>query len=363
MTGGPVPCLRRASDEEHISDALLATYIEVNPRNGVDRLAGHELPGDWARAMGRVRAFVGLVVASVLALIVGVLPAHAEQTSYTYRIWFTNGEGVFPRSEPVYASRVGEARAEGSTISGSCWTQGEWVTNPRDYSSNIWVKDTDALFWPEVWLDTGSEGVPAGLPQCGAEEPPDSSATVNDFFDRNATARWALAHAQDEPNPWYSSGCTWFVSNALWAGGFPQDDTWTSAGQHGTVRVVPGSVAAWSVREMLNHLTATYSVETTDLVFTENAVPQAEIGDIIAYDWEGDGTDDHLALVTKIAPGAYPEVSEWGVGEGIFGTGAAGYTTRGWTYSAKNDKWFQDYLPNIEAKLYQINGGIYVGPF
>jgi hypothetical protein len=81
-------------------------------------------------------------------------------------------------------------------------------------------------------------------------------------------------------------------------------------------------------------------------------MPEAEIGDVIVYDWEGDGVSDHAAIITNIAPGQYPEVSEWSAYDG---RNPAPYVRRGWTWSERSQLWLQQKFPRISAFLLHID--------
>jgi len=293
------------------------------------------------------------VAAITVAFCSSTTVAATADDSPRYRLILTAGQGAYHRTEPMFDARTGTAWPEGSMIAAACWLYGQTVTNPYLYSSRVWIRDVDGLYWPEVWLDTGGEGVPVGLPECGAQTTPSAPPIANSFYNRFHSVEWALENAPRDPSSGYRTpSCTWFVSNALWRGGFPQDNTWTSTGTNGRLRVVPGSVTAWSVIEFYSYLTSHFDVTTVDLTpdrFRSNAVPEAWLGDLIVYDWDGDGTWDHFTIVTAIAPGDYPEVSEWGVSNN--------YVKRGWTYSVNSDRWLQRDNPNVTAQLIHINGG------
>ena len=295
-----------------------------------------------------------------------IIPASlADAAPRGYPIAFTGGLGAYPRSAPSYEARVGDTRPEGYLVPPKCWTYGDYVpANVNGYTSNIWIQHaTDGTFWPEAWLNTGGNGIPSGVPRCSAsnQATPKATpkATPNLFYNRNRAVEWALANASQDPSVGFfgASTCTWFVSNALWSGGFPKDDMWTDQGTH-SGRQLPGSVTAWSVVDLKAYLESHYSVTVVLLNserFRSNAVPEAEIGDLIVYDWgEGKGWS-HFTMVTSIAPGQYPEVSEWGA--------SASYVKRGWTYSDNSDKWLQLSHPDVRAALIHIDGGVFVSDF
>jgi hypothetical protein len=95
-------------------------------------------------------------------------------------------------------------------------------------------------------------------------------------------------------------------------------------------------------------------VQLVPLDFSINAVPPAEVGDAIWYDWDADGSGDHLAIVIKIEPGQYPDVAEWGAAEGWSLHPVSKYQMRGWTWSANSGKWLQKKYPDVRATLLHI---------
>jgi hypothetical protein len=185
-----------------------------------------------------------------------------------------------------------------------------------------------------------------------------AKANVNPNYDRTAAVSWALQNAQDPQAA--SALCTWFVSEALWAGGLPQTSDWKAGTSDATY--VPGLV-----QYMKENYSVTWTNITSDL--TTNAVPQAETGDIIVYSWNGDATLDHMAFVVGIASGDYPEVAEWGqfnfipdVWDYLFDPSSP-YVERGWTYSSVNNEWLQVEFPHMTAYLLHINGGVITPSF
>ncbi|BAC67979.1 hypothetical protein SAVERM_270 [Streptomyces avermitilis MA-4680 = NBRC 14893] len=143
----------------------------------------------------------------------------------------------------------------------------------------------------------------------------------------------------------------------------------TNVARHpGILRAVPktGTASATAAQPLLDYINRRYPLtQTTPLDanrFRANAVPEAEPGDIIAYDWQNDGEVDHLSLVVDIADGQYPEIAEWGVVDwnplGVINRNATTpYAKRGWTYSEKNHNWLQsvEETRNVSAKLIHID--------
>jgi hypothetical protein len=168
-------------------------------------------------------------------------------------------------------------------------------------------------------------------------------------YDRGRAVEWALASAQNIQPSW--AACTWFVSQTLWAGGLPADADWNPDGERGFFRL-PGTVSATAAQPLLDYLKRRYPLsQQIGMDFSGNRVPEASPGDIVAYDWEGDGEVDHLAFVVNIADGRYPEVAEWGTGN------PAGYVKRGWTWSQNDGAWLQDsaLYPHVTATLFHID--------
>jgi uncharacterized protein YraI len=279
-----------------------------------------------------------------------------------YRIAWTGGLGVYPRtSTSMSASKVSPALAEGAVVTISCETTGETVTDTAGYTSSLWDQLDSGYYVANVYINTGTNDRTPGVPDCG-------SSTVWVEYDRNAAMHWALAHARDPQA--YGAMCTWFVSNALWAGGLPKTSVWTDVGRYTSA---PGTKTAWVVKSLLSYIQQNFGVEPVDITpnLRTNAVPQAQIGDIVVYDWgQGEGMS-HLALVTGIASGSYPLVSEMGQYD-MNPLHAAlnkiihirsSYVSRGWTYSKVTPGWLQEKYPHMKAYLVHFNAGPLSGPF
>ena len=103
-----------------------------------------------------------------------------------------------------------------------------------------------------------------------------------------------------------------------------------------------GTPAATAVTPFINALMSAYPAsQFIPLTMNQNDVPQAQLGDLIAYDWNGDGTYDHLAIITGFAANnpQYPLVSEWGVM--AWPDLHTRYQSRGDTWLQKNGTWLQ----------------------
>lgn len=315
-------------------------------------------------ALQRLRFAATLASVSLIAagaVIGGAGPASADSGIYTIG-------NVNLRTGPGTGYDIVDVVPSGSSPSYLCWERGEVVDGVDvwmrvDYNGTV-GSISSALDDSSYYTDediTPKYGIPAcsdyDSANSGSIDSGSGSGLVTDgsydSFDREAAASWAYDSATDQQP--FGAACTWFVSNALWAGGLPQTPTWTAEGDHGTLQPRPGTASATAVGPFLDNFVATYPFSTlTDLDFTANTVPDAEVGDVIAYDWEGDGSYDHLSLITSIQDDDYPNVSEWGTQVNWWEV-TIGYQDRGWTWSANSDTWLQNSYPDVRAQLLHID--------
>lgn len=288
-------------------------------------------------------------------------PAPAAGGGLVFSIFNAEG-GVYYRRSPSWgdtAKTPGVGVYNGDRVELICGAMGDSV---GPYNNRAWSKVRN-LTRPSIgegWVNehfindnASSNSFAAGEPMCGSGGSRESLAS----FNRAATVKWAMAHARDTPPD--PAACTWFVSQALWAGGLPKTSEWTSAGSHGLLQKRPGTVAAWAVPNFVNYILKQYPRSTfTQLDLVANKVPAAQPGDVIAYDWYGKSTTknrsnlQHLSVVTSIQSGEYPEVAEWSISDGDQPTP---YVSRGWTWSSKTHQWLQKEFPQVQAFLLHIN--------
>lgn len=316
-----------------------------------------------------------LVAALAAAIAVVLTPASASAITAPIHISGTGTDGVNIRPTPDTSLPAVGWMPEGTSPDYTCFTYGEQVGNV-----NVWFQITYSGisgFYASYWDDShyASEAELTsryGVPKCGTTAPADAPeapptpaaatpAAPGLSYNRTAAAKWGKDHARDTPP--MPSACTWFVSKALWAGGLPKSDTWTSAGHNGR-RQRPGSQTAWYAPAFVDYIRKTFPRSTyTALNLRGNKVPAARPGDVIAYAWDGGASAsntkaiDHLSLVVNIASGQYPEVSEWSVSDaGPWGRPTE-YTKRGWTWSQKSHTWLQRKSPKVQAFLLHIDTG------
>ena len=337
----------------------------ISSGEAVNRTSGRP-----SRSLRRLTVTAG---AGALLALSGMVAAPASASGADIRIAGTGGLGGYLRPSPdTIGSPVGLV-PEGASPDYLCWIRGEsvngvdvWMLVTFGGAQGFYASAYDDSSYAsdeEISAKYGIAGCDAGPaptvtgPNTGVAPPVLRDGTAAPF-DRDATAAWALSHATLPQD--FAAGCTWFVSQALWAGGVPRTGAWTDAGGHGhwPWSRRPGTAPATAVQPFLDNLMSMFPASTSvPLDLSVNPVPQAQPGDVIAYDWEGDGAYDHLAVVTDIAGDQYPEVAEWGTADDWVGVGhpSSAYATRGWTWSAKQGAWLQQHYPNVTARLFHID--------
>jgi hypothetical protein len=318
----------------------------------------------------RAIRFVALALTLLASCCVIVTSASsASATPAPISIAGTGGEGVNIRPTPDTSQAPIGWMPEGASPDFVCWTPGENVGGV-----DVWfdvnyagVNGYYASYWDNSsYAADGDITAKYGIPQCGQAAPSDATDpgpwAYSDTYNGAAAADYARVTVKD-PQP-FDEACAWFVSQALWVGGLPEDDTWNENTSHGQFwNFGQGSPTAADVTLLTNYLLTTYPASRLEQInFTTNAVPDAQLGDVIIYVWNGDTNwmydgdhDTHMALVTDISPGQYPDVSEWGdVGEGGISPDSP---SRGWTYSLLNNNWLQVKYPQVIAYLLHIDNG------
>lgn len=222
-------------------------------------------------------------------------------------------------------------------------------------------------------LATGTDqpNVPmAGVPACES-----STASANPlpppaptpFYDRDAAVQWSLNNAGHLPLIQNDGDCTWFVSQALWAGVIPQSTDWARwsergvlgsdyeaaakalvyAGYSPTDPVNPTSTAT-DANGLVRYLVDNRLATMTAIAWPDNTAANAQLGDLIAYDWDhgSDGTIDHVAVVTGFAPGtSYPTVTQH----------SPERINRYWSWSPDDNSWVQ-YVESFQPIVGSTNG-------
>lgn len=315
--------------------------------------------------MRALQRLAGTAAAAALVLtgtLTTALPAHAAtpmQVAYTII-------GIYPRaSASMDATKVGAALPDGATVSVDCEADGQPVSNNYE-TSTVWEKLTDGTWLPNVFVATGYSGWTPGVPRCDTPAPaaaPAAPTTLDwGLYDRQAAARWASDHVYDDPV--MDEDCTWFVTQALWAGRFNNTgelssysttdgafgDDWRSI----AVAAVRAHIPPWqpfnpartaTMADRLPGYLQTQGWATiSKITWSDNTAHGAQLGDIIAYDFNGDQRYDHLAMVTSLNTQGYPSVSEH----------SNPHRDRYWSWSIQGNNWFE-VLSNKTAVAYLVH--------
>jgi cell wall-associated NlpC family hydrolase len=148
---------------------------------------------------------------------------------------------------------------------------------------------------------------------------PDPDLTVQ-AYNRTAAVRYALQHVF-HPNPDFANmdmlggggDCTNFVSQCLAAGGWRMDyrapgfDSEWWYRRLGTGRFDADNndwwSCTWSLPSLFNQYVTTNFAKPMDLLANPRLARTLKKGDVIFYDWNGDGLFDHSVLVTSFRKG------------------------------------------------------------
>ena len=276
----------------------------------------------------------------------------ASAEGHEFKIAFTDGKGAYPLTEPrVGAAPAGPAIPEGGTVTVECEFEGPTVENSPYPSTKIWTRLQGGAFISQAFLFTGRDGWTPGVPRCEGtvqDKPaPEVPKKPQQKYDRQKAVKWALDNVNATPR--FDDDCTWYVSQALWKGGLPESDLWKSSNKPFWFNPPKASANANEFKEYLVNKAKYATIR--ELSWSQNDVPEAEVGDIILYDFNEPGGDvgpvdgfvDHAVIITGFS-GKYPLVS--------------GHTNavrnQGWTYSNTNDKFIEQVVPGSRVYLLHI---------
>jgi hypothetical protein len=194
-----------------------------------------------------------------------------------------------------------------------------------------------------------------------------SSLDATTFYDGQAAASWALANEGHSPLIQNGGDCTWFASQAAWAGGLPQSADWAKYSPDGILGSndylamlkalyagyspsdpINPTLTATNANDFVNYLVSSGLAEEIPIDWSDNTAGGAQLGDFIAYDWDGgsNGTIDHIAVVTGFGPGThYPLVTQHSPAQ----------INRYWSWSIEDNSWIQ-YAPDYQPSPVSSNG-------
>lgn len=291
---------------------------------------------------------------AMLALIIGLVGyasfTPAASADQTFPIAFT-GIGIYPRTEPsMDAPHAGDALPDGTMVTIECELEGQAVNNGMATIS-IWAK-TNVGYLPNAYLYTGVDGWTPGVGRCSDEREASKAAAPVPAGASQAT-EWARTHYSDPARFDPDRGdCTWFVSQALWAGGLPKSEDWTDIStdwskipnplEHGWRGVTKSGRYAPALRE---YLISAELAQERRISWSDNTASGAAIGDLIFYDYQGDGEWDHVAIVTSLNESGFPTVTEH--------LNAERYWS--WSEASVPGRWIEQVAPSAVAVLLKVS--------
>ncbi len=328
-----------------------------------------EAGGSWLSRIP-LRKAIGTLAAGAVLATGGLVASSKEATADTppntiaHHVYRTDGDGVWLHDGPGLYTPKEVVMPEGAEFDVQCFNPGGdpvngnalWLTglyNGRQGSTTDYYVDTH-------WKTT-EDLKNQGIPECGQEqqEPNNTQSYDNSGYNRDVAAAWSLDHSQD-PQTISLDQCTWFASQSLWAGGLARTPEWNDYKNYGSPHIpgtnlgsgAKGTADAWLAPRLISYIEHRYPNSTwNELSFSQNSQPDAQKGDIIAYDWDGDTSIDHIAVVVDDAPGThYPEVAEQGNVAQLGAT--APNQKRGWTYSTYYGGWIETVKRKDGSKAY-----------
>ncbi|WP_119699185.1 MULTISPECIES: amidase domain-containing protein [Rhodococcus] len=150
----------------------------------------------------------------------------------------------------------------------------------------------------------------------------------------------------------FPNDCTYFVSQALWDGGIESTADWTPRSSD-TSKLAsntfynPGPTkAAASANHFTDYMRSSGTAEIRPIKWSDNTAAGAQLGDIIAYDWDdgADGKMDHLAIITSFTDDGYPLVTQH----------SPTRTNRGWSWDPSAGTWIEYSHPGAKAYLIHL---------
>lgn len=323
------------------------------------------------RHVGRIAA----VAAAGLSFAFGSSAVDAGPAEASSDKVYTTTDNVYLHSDPGLGDNgdLVKLMPKGTKFTADCYVND---TPIGEKNNPAWLHGTDETGATGYFTDAYSDSHwdrnntlhDQGLAFCGEEKAPAEnqkttsghdlqpaeSIPIFTEYDRDAAASWARNHAKDTPPN--AGSCTWFVSNALWKGGVNETPEWNNnlrgVKREGILRY--GTDIAWGASEFMNYAETLPYVEIHRVgqIDGQEKLPEAKLGDIIMYDWDGHGVVDHATIVTGFSKNnpQYPLVSGWSENEGK----ALWYSQRGWTWSEKSNQWIGVVEPDTKVRLLHI---------
>lgn len=291
-----------------------------------------------------------LTVYSTLALVM-MLSVFTHQAvaaeNHVFEIAYANDKGFSPRTEPSIGAEHDNnyVLKNGQPIKVICETEGSMAESDRS-ASDIWEKLEDGTYVPNVFVYTGVDDWTPNIPRCNEKKPEKKKE-----YSRLGAAIYAHEYA-NTIDLLIAQDCTRFVSWSLWyGGGLPMTEDWSPHSKD-PKKVAKSwllkdhTVAAVNANEFTRYMKNSGTAEVKEVAWSDNTAGGAELGDIIAYDWDSgaDGKIDHLAIVTDFTKEHYPYVTQHSPNQ----------IDRYWSYSATEKNWIEYASPGSKAYLIHI---------
>lgn len=291
----------------------------------------------------RLFRLLGVVAAALGLSVAGTTTASAMERAF--QVAWTD-IGIYPRAAAsMDSARVGAALPDGAWVTVECELQGQPVSNGHQ-TIDIWERLTDGTFLPNAFINTGVDSWTLGVPKC------EDLDWATEFFAGTYNRIGAAEHARTFANTinLLPADCTFFVTLSMWdGGGLPQTSEWTL---HSTDRSLwasrhlhPGLTrAAANANDFVRYMEESGTAIVKRIDWADNTASGAMLGDVIAYDWEGDLVIDHLAIVTSLTWDGHPFVSQH----------TPNQLDRYWSWSESAGNWIEFAEPGSTAILVHI---------
>jgi hypothetical protein len=283
------------------------------------------------------------VVLLVTWLLISLIAAGAARADVAEQEGNAHGADTF--SNYHNASGPGQHIARDQTVQVSCKVYDPTIesVNPDGYWyriasgpwNNAYYAAANTFYNGDPHDGPYTHNTDASVPDCGSGAPPPPS---RQRFDRQRAVAWAHGHVNDRES-FGIEDCTWYVSQALWAGGLPKSGDWTGRSYNihkvASRKHYPGPTkAAVNAQLFRKYVVDAHLATIKRVAWSDNTAGGAQIGDIIAYDWDRPGPDgsiDHVAMVTGMKPSGYPLVSQH----------SPARRDRGWSWDPSARNWIE----------------------
>ena len=269
--------------------------------------------------------------------------------------------GLNAHNGPGAAYSIVGHLANGQAIDIACQTKGTLIgIGLTGTPTDVWDQLTNGWYITDYYTSTPglAGGYTPGIPECGSAPTPAPTPTPlpTSIYNRTTATSWALNNF-DKANgsrffkPNSGDDCTYFVSQALWAGGIPKTDNWTNNSVNlndlASRLWIPGPTKDAAEADYFKNYVVNNQIATIKQIsWTDITAGGAQVGDIIGYDWNApeDGKLDHVAIVTDVNAAGSRFVSQHSPSQ----------QNRLWSWDSDGKNWIQITHPGARAYLIHI---------